>query len=335
MAARVASALTVTQTRALQMLRGRSSFGRRLSDGCRQAAWPVTLWPLTLWPLTLWPLTLWAVALWPAALWSCSTPIQTLREETPARLEASPPASAGRRAGAQSSLACGSSACRLGAQVCCLTEAPTCAEHPTRVAPHGPYAEGDLLALLAACSNVSNTDAPALLCAGSSDCTRGQTCCEQYTYSGGPYVAHCANRCDIAEVCRADADCVTPDSVCVNQRCRALPTAFTCGAERCTRERPVCCEGEEVMTCGAVGSCEALGARSVTCRGPGDCRGGQHCQSNVVGQQYCSWLLDPAMATLVCNNDSDCEAQACATMGLTGNSTCDRAQHRCSCASTD
>ncbi len=230
------------------------------------------------------------------------------------------------RASGPATMACGKATCSLPEQVCCGDD--RCA-----AAPAAPKA--DAMAYVQAVSEVCTAGGRPFTgfgaCDDSGDCARGLRCCEQFTGSGESGYVACSDRCYVREVCVEGKACTKPGSACVGGTCGMAPERRRCGSGTCSRERPYCCgDGEKEPACSTSAECSADGMRHFECSSSRDCIEGA-CQRNVMGDVYCTLLVDIANAALVCEKDSDCDDSIC--MGSPGKGRCDTEEKSCVCDS--
>lgn len=222
-------------------------------------------------------------------------------------------------------IACGKASCSAPQQVCCAGDAPKCTTAP----PPDPEPLKYLSAVGEACGAEDGSFAGFAGCDDSGDCPAGQRCCEQWVASGQNGYLACSASCDIREVCVEGRPCSKSGAACVDGTCAMPPEKRHCGAATCTREKPFCCGADEASAvCSTSAQCEDDGKRRFECASPRDCIEGA-CQRNVMGNTYCTLLVDVANAGLVCERDADCDDSIC--MGSPGKGRCDVAEKACVC----
>lgn len=150
-------------------------------------------------------------------------------------------------------------------------------------------------------------------CDDAGDCQPGAVCCSDQMW-GDSGVAQCRplppdgrNPCGFYELCVEGTPCGTPGTVCRAGSCKLAVVDLSCGAQRCTSQRPICCSSEDGGLECVPDEDEACstnaGRLKVECRSRADCPGGMPCCSGVIGT-YCAG--ECINAGYACSAAADC-----------------------------
>ena len=219
---------------------------------------------------------------------------------------------------------CGRSRCLVGEESCCRSDGMLGVCVPN--APPDPPDVGQLLASqIEACDNAIQGNLHEIArCGGTSDCSQGQACCDEFLYSGAaavickPTEPHQVS-CSYAEICSVDRECSIPGAVCVNGKCRRA-AVIDCSGSRCDLRTHTCHVGEPDQGSPQCTSNDRLTAWQtqgrpifdVQCMQHSDCLPGELCHL-ALGRSFCQIAMD-GMSAVVCSADADCPADFCEFM---------------------
>lgn len=206
---------------------------------------------------------------------------------------------------------CGSSACRVGKEMCCLGDQPHCLAIP----PKDPE-EGEL-GRFGLCKSSALA-----LCDDAGDCAAGETCCRTRVMgSDGATLDEsvCTPLRGGRVVCEYEERCSTDDPRCLRRG--ATCAAGACGFTAAARTRPRCgaapCPaGSTCVETGGVRSCKPGELRYpetldvIECDRGRDCADGEACYKNPqAGGHRCDFGLagvDALSEPALCAADADC-----------------------------